>query len=87
MISNLVEVYCLAANLTSEIDNKLQKKKVGRKGNLSRAEYITLAIIKQGRCIKTSKDLYELVELCMKNDFRCLPSYQQFCQRLESNSV
>ena len=47
MISNLVEVYCLAANLTSAIDNKLQKKKVGRKGNLNRAEYITLAIIKQ----------------------------------------
>jgi hypothetical protein len=85
MISNLVEVYCLAANLTSKIDEKLKKTTVGRKPVLSRAEYITLAIIKQERCIRTNKDLYELVQYCMSHDFPKLPSYQQFCEGLESN--
>lgn len=85
MISNLIEVYCLAANLTIAIDKAMGKRVIGRKGKLGRAEYITLAIIKQERCIKTTKDLYELVKLFMQNDFGPLPSYQQFCQGLESN--
>jgi Transposase DDE domain len=85
MIPNLVEVYCLAANLTSKIDEKLKKTTTGRKPILSRAEYITLAIIKQERCIRTNKDLYELVKYCMARDFPPLPSYQQFCEGLESN--
>lgn len=85
MIPNLVEVYCLASNLASKIDESLGKTKVGRKPILTRAEYITLAIIKQERSIQTNKDLYELVKYCMNNDFPRLPSYQQFCEGLESN--
>jgi hypothetical protein len=87
MIPNLVEVYCLAANLTSKIDGHLKKTTIGRKPILNRAEYITLAIIKQERCIRTNKDLYDLVKYCMNRDFPNLPSYQQFCEGLESNFV
>jgi hypothetical protein len=85
MISNLVEVYCLADNLTRAIIKKLKKKQVGRKGILNRAMYLTLAVIKQERGIKTTKSLYEIVKLYMKNDFGPLPSYQQFCKGLASN--
>ncbi len=85
MISNLVEVYCLASNLTKKIDDHFKKNNVGRKSTLSRAEYITIAIIKQNCGIKTNKDLYELITYCMKNEFKPLPSYQQFCEGLESN--
>jgi len=51
MISNLVEVYCFASNLTKKIDQHMKKSNVGRKGILTRADYITIAIIKQERCI------------------------------------
>jgi len=85
MISNLVEVYCLASNLASKIDQFLGKTNVGRKPILNRAEYITLAIIKQERSIRTNKDLYELVKYCMYHEFPLFPSYQQFCKGLESN--
>lgn len=85
MIPNLVEVYCLVSNLTKKIDQILKKSNVGRKGILNRAEYITLAIIKQERCIRTTKDLYQLVKYCMKRDFPNMPSYQQFCEGLESS--
>lgn len=85
MISDLVEVYCLADNLTKKIDMHLKKSKVGRKNTLSRAEYITISIIKQKRGISTNKDLYELIKLCMKSEFPNVPSYQQFCKGLEDN--
>lgn len=85
MISDLVEVYCLSENLTKKIDTHFGKSKIGRKSVLSRAEYITMAIIKQKRGISTNKDLYELVRLCMQKDFPNLPSYQQFCKGLEEN--
>ena len=87
MISDLVEVYCLASNLTTKIDLILEKNSSGRKPILSRAEYITLAIIKQKRGIQTNKNLYELVKYSMKSDFPQLPSYQQFCEGLESNCI
>ena len=85
MISNLVEVYCLASNLTKKIDQNIKKSNVGRKGILSRADYITMAIIKQERCLRTNKDLYQLIQYCMKRDFPAMPSYQQFCEGLESS--
>jgi hypothetical protein len=85
MISNLVEVYCLVSNLTKKIDQNIKKNNVGRKGILSRADYITMAIIKQERCIRTNKDLYQLIKYCMKRDFPVMPSYQQFCEGLESS--
>jgi len=85
MISDLVEVYCLSDNLTKKIDDYFKKSKIGRKSLLNRAEYITLAIIKQKRGISTNKDLYEMVKLCMQKDFSNLPSYQQFCKGLEEN--
>jgi len=85
MISNLVEVYCLADNLTKKIDDHFEKTKVGRKSVLNRAEYITLSIIKQIRGINTIKDLYEIVKICMHRDFSNLPSYQQFCEGLANN--
>jgi len=85
MIPNLVEVYCLASDLTKKIDENIKKNPAGRKGTLSRAEYLTIAIIKQERCIQTNKDLYELIKDCMKAEFPKLPSYQQFCEGLEGN--
>jgi len=85
MISNLVEVYCLASNLTKKIDQHMKKSNVGRKGILTRADYITIAIIKQERCIRTNRDLYELIKYCMQRDFPAMPSYQQFCEGLESS--
>jgi len=87
MIPNLVEVYCLASNSASKIDQFLGKTNVGRKPALGRAEYITLAIIKQERSIQTNKDLYELAKYCMTKDLPPLPSYQQFCVGLESNLI
>lgn len=85
MIPNLVEVYCLASNLTNKIDKELEKSSSGRKPKLNRAEYITIAIIKQDCCIRTNKKLYELLKYCMNRDFPKMPSYQQFCEGLESN--
>ncbi len=58
MISNLEEIYCLIANLTSLIDQKNQIPNVGRKKKLSRAELLTIAIIKQKIGIETNKQLY-----------------------------
>ena len=85
MISNLVEVYCLASNLTKKIDQHIKKNNAGRKGILARADYITIAIIKQERCIRTNRDLYELIQYCMQRDFPVMPSYQQFCEGLQSS--
>ncbi len=85
MISNLEEIYCLIANLTSLIDQKVQISKVGRKKKLNRAELLTIAIIKQKLGIETNKQLYLLIKNYMKKDFSEMPSYQQFCAGLESN--
>lgn len=85
MISNLEEIYCLIDNLTSLIDQKIQIPKVGRKKKLSRAELLTIAIIKQKLGIETNKQLYFLIENYMKREFSEMPSYQQFCAGLESN--
>lgn len=85
MISNLEEIYCLIANLTSLIDEKVQTSKVGRKKKLNRAELLTIAIIKQKLGIETNKQLYLLIKNYMQKDFSKMPSYQQFCAGLESN--
>lgn len=85
MIPNLEETYCLIDNLTSLIDQKVQISKVGRKKKLSRAELLTIAIIKQKLGIETNKQLYLLIKRYMKKDFSEMPSYQQFCSGLESN--
>ncbi len=85
MISNLEEIYCLIANLTSLIDQKNQIPNVGRKKKLSRAELLTIAIIKQKIGIETNKQLYFLIKNYMESEFSKLPSYQQFCAGLESN--
>lgn len=85
MIPKLVEIYCLVENLTRKIDCHIKKNKVGRKSKLSRAEFITIAVIKQVLGIKTNKVLYNLIKGYSKNIFGILPSYQQFCIGLESN--
>ena len=85
MISNLEEIYCLIANLTSLIDEKVQISKVGRKKKLSRAELLTISIIKQKLGIETNKQLYLLIKNYMQKDFSEMPSYQQFSAGLESN--
>ena len=85
MIPKLVETYCLIENLTRKIDSYLKGSLAGRKGKLSRAELLTIAVIKQNLGIKTNKSLYHLIKNYGQRDFSTLPSYQQFCAGLESN--
>jgi len=55
-MKNIVEIYCLADDLVKLIDKKTEKNKgVGRPSSLSKAEYITIAIMKQEYGIRTNK--------------------------------
>lgn len=74
----IVEVYCFVDNFVKLIESKSSKKIVGRKGMLSKTDYIVLSILKQEYGIKTIKHLYEFVKNHMQKDFPPLPSYQQF---------
>ena len=86
MIANLEQIYCLADNFVKFIEKEVFKKSsVGRKGMLTRAEYLTIAIIKQDLGIKTNKKLYKLIKFCMQNAFSTLPSYSQFISGMNSN--
>ena len=75
-MKNIVEIYCLADDLVKFIESG--GKNVGRPGALSKAEYITLAIMKQEYGIKTNKKLYDFVKYCIPSMFSALPSYTQF---------
>ncbi len=55
-MKNIAEIYCLADALVKFIEE--ENKNVGRPSLLSKAEYITLAIMKQEYGIKTNKKLY-----------------------------
>jgi len=74
----IVEVYCFVDDFVKKFESNSSKKLAGRKSMLTKADYITLAIIKQEYGIKTTKQLYEFVQEYMQKDFRPLPSYQQF---------
>ena len=83
-MKNIVEVYCLTDNFVNFIESKETKNPAGRKGMLSKTDYITLAIFKQECGIKTTKQLYEFVTEYMQKDFPPLPSYQQFNHGIQS---
>jgi len=82
-MENIVEIYCLSDNLVKLIEKEGEKKnKVGRPSALSKAEYITLAIMKQEYGIRTNKKLYNFIKNCAPNLFSPLPSYAQFNEGL-----
>jgi hypothetical protein len=83
-MKNLVEVYCLADNFVNLVEQKKLGNRAGRKSMLAKADYITLAIMKQQYCIKTTKQLYEFVKAYMQKDFPPLPCYQQFNEGIKS---
>lgn len=77
-MKNLVETYCFVDNFIKLIDSKNKKVLVGRKGMLSKTDYVVLAILKQKFGFKTTKQLYNFSNEYMKKDFPSFPSYQQF---------
>ena len=81
-MKNIVEIYCIADDLVKFIDSG--HKNVGRKSALSKAEYITLAMMKQEYGIRTNKKLYLLLKYCNPSLFPKLPSYAQFNEGLNS---
>jgi len=81
-MKNIVEIYCIADDLAKFIDSG--HKNVGRKSALSKAEYITLAMMKQEYGIRTNKKLYNFVKYCTPSMFAKLPSYTQFNEGLNS---
>ncbi len=81
-MKNIVEICCLADDLVKFIE--AETKNVGRPSLLSKAEYITLAIMKQKYGIKTNKKLYNFVKYCNPRLFSKLPSYAQFNNGLNS---
>lgn len=84
-MKNIVEIYCLADDLVKFIEQKSgTNRKVGRPGSLSKAEYITLAIMKQEYGIRTNKKLYNFIKHCAPHLFSGLPSYAQFNEGLNS---
>ena len=84
-MKNIVEIYCLADDLVKFMKKEAgRNSKVGRPGNLSKAEYITLAIMKQEYGIRTNKKLYNLVKYCTPRLFSELPSYAQFNEGLNA---
>lgn len=84
-MKNIVEIYCLADDLVKFIEQKSGKKsKVGRRSLLSKAEYITIAIMKQEYGIRTNKKLYKFIKHCAPNLFSGLQSYAQFNEGLNS---
>jgi hypothetical protein len=83
-MKNIVEVYCFVDNFVKMIEVKGTKKLVGRKGILTKTDYVTLTILKQDLGIKTTKQLYEFVQEYMRKDFPRLPSYQQFNDGIKS---
>ena len=83
-MKNIVEVYCFVDNFVKMIEEKGTRKPVGRKGILTKTDYVTLAILKQDLGIKTTKQLYEFVQEYMHKDFPRLPSYQQFTDGIKS---
>ena len=80
-MKNLVEIYCLSDDLVKYLESD---KHVGRPSSLSKAEYITLALMKQEYGIKTNKKLYNFVKYCIPTMFSKLPSYAQFNEGLNS---
>lgn len=86
MFKNIEEIYCLIDNFVKLIDKKILKKNtVGRKGLLTRSEYITLGIIQKFIGFHTTKNFYHFVYNYLKKDFRKLPCYEQFCAGLHAN--
>lgn len=77
-MENLVETYCFVDNLVKLIDSKNKKSVIGRKGMLSKTDYIFLAVLKQKLGFKTTKQLYNFVTEYMNKEFSQFPSYQQF---------
>lgn len=84
-MKNIVEIYCLADDLVKFMEqNSGTNKKAGRPSNLTKAEYITIAIMKQEYGIRTNKKLYNFIKHCAPNLFYDLPSYAQFNEGLNS---
>ena len=85
-MKDLVEIYCFVDNFVKMIDQRNNKKMVGRKGILTKSDYVTLGIFKQQYGITTTKKLYLFVKEHMKQDFPNVPSYQQFNHGIKSTS-
>ena len=83
-MKNIVEVYCLVDNLVKIISSKIQKSSAGRPGNLSKTDYVVLAIIKQQIGIKTVKSFYDIAKYAYASYFPKFPSYQQFNAGIKS---
>jgi len=84
-MKNIVEIYCLADDLVKLLEQKTgSNKKIGRPSNLSKAEYITIAIMKQNYGIRTNKKLYNFIKYCAPRLFSDLPSYSQFNEGMNS---
>ena len=64
-MENIIEIYCLADDFVKFMEQKAEtNRKVGRPSHLSRAEYITIAIMKQEYGIRTNKKLYNFIKNC-----------------------
>jgi len=84
-MENMVEIYCLADDLVKFMEQKSEtNRKVGRPSHLSKAECITIAIMKQEYGIRTNKKLYNFIKNCAPYLFSELPSYSQFNEGLSA---
>ena len=87
-MNNLTEVYTLVDNLVKHINLSILqtiKPSVGRKGSLSRTEYVTIGLIKQFRNIQTNKELHNIVKTVYQREFASVPGYKQFNAGLQAN--
>ena len=82
---NTVKLYCLVDSFVKQINNSSRKKQVGRKGILSKTDYLFLCIIKQKRGFLTTKEFYHFIKEDVKNWFNELPSYKQFIKGIEKS--
>ena len=80
----LLEIFCLSDNFVKCFDKKIKKSSVGRKGKLTKSEYITLALLKHYRAFSNNKVFYEFIKNYLSRDFPSVPSYQQFNDGLNS---
>lgn len=83
-MKNIVELYWIIDEVVKRVDKDFSKKSRGRKNILSKSELITMAIIGHYEAIPTDKLLYERMKSDFSNEFRKMPSYEQFTRGLRS---
>jgi hypothetical protein len=83
-MKNIVEIYWIIDEVVKRVDKDFSKNARGRKNILSKTELMTIAIIGHFEAIPTEKLLYERIKSHFYDEFKKMPSYEQFTRGFRS---